>query len=167
MIALTGLALAVLTLALRGVGTWSFVVPVAGGVTAMAAVRGAVARRIGIDWFAVTGLGCLGFAAVRFFAPVHAQHVGTAALLASVVAAVGEELVFRHGVYGILERFGPVAAVIGAAAMFGVVHAPMYGWTIVPLDVAAGLVFGWQRWATGSWTSPAAAHAVANVLAAI
>jgi hypothetical protein len=43
----------------------------------------------------------------------------------------------------------------------------MYGWAVVPVDVGAGLVFGWQRWASGSWTSPAVAHAAANVMGAL
>jgi hypothetical protein len=30
--------------------------------------------------------------------------------------------------------------------------------------VGAGLLFGWQRWASGTWTVPAATHAVANAL---
>ena len=34
----------------------------------------------------------------------------------------------------------------------------------LPVDVGAGLLFGWQRWASGTWTVPAAMHAFANAL---
>jgi hypothetical protein len=37
----------------------------------------------------------------------------------------------------------------------------------VPVDLGAGLVFGWQRWASGTWTVPAATHAADNVLAVL
>jgi membrane protease YdiL (CAAX protease family) len=35
---------------------------------------------------------------------------------------------------------------------------------VLPLDLAAGLLLGWQRQATGSWAVPAATHVVANLL---
>jgi hypothetical protein len=38
---------------------------------------------------------------------------------------------------------------------------------VLPLDLAAGLIFGWQRRATGSWTAPAATHVIANLLASL
>jgi hypothetical protein len=34
----------------------------------------------------------------------------------------------------------------------------------MPVDLAAGVLLGWQRWATGSWTASAVTHAAANVL---
>jgi hypothetical protein len=34
----------------------------------------------------------------------------------------------------------------------------------LPIDLAAGAVLGWQRWATGSWAVPAVTHVVANLL---
>ena len=36
-----------------------------------------------------------------------------------------------------------------------------------PVDLGAGLVFGWQRWATGSWVAPAGTHAAANLVAVL
>jgi membrane protease YdiL (CAAX protease family) len=55
----------------------------------------------------------------------------------------------------------------GSAVLFAVVHVGVYGVWVLPLDVAAGLVLGWQRWATGSWAVPAATHVVANLVMVI
>jgi len=82
----------------------------------------------------------------------------------SLLAAVAEEALFRRVAYGSLERFGVFAAVVGSAVLFAAVHAPLYGVAALPVDVGAGLVFGWQRWATASWAAPAATHAIANVV---
>jgi membrane protease YdiL (CAAX protease family) len=85
----------------------------------------------------------------------------------SLLAAVAEEALFRRVAYAQLARRGPVVAVAGAAALFAVVHVPLYGLAALPVDLGAGLVFGWQRWATGSWTAPAATHGLANVVAVL
>jgi hypothetical protein len=44
---------------------------------------------------------------------------------------------------------------------------PLYGIAVLPVDLGAGLLLGWQRWATGTWTVPAVTHAAANVLATV
>jgi hypothetical protein len=38
---------------------------------------------------------------------------------------------------------------------------------VLPIDLAAGLVLSWQRWASGSWRVPAVTHVLANVLVVI
>lgn len=85
----------------------------------------------------------------------------------SVLAAIAEEALFRKVAYGALARLGVPAAVIGSAVLFAIVHVPLYGVAVLPVDLGAGLVFGWQRWATGSWTVPAATHATANLVAVL
>ncbi len=82
----------------------------------------------------------------------------------NTLAALAEEAFFRRLVYGALLAAGPVAAVVGSAVLFAAVHVAVYGFWVLPLDLAAGLLFGWQRQATGSWAVPAATHAAANVL---
>ena len=89
---------------------------------------------------------------------------GAAALPLSLLAAVAEEALFRRLAYARLERFGAAVAVAGSALLFGLVHVPAYGLAALPVDVGAGLLFGWQRWASGTWTVPAATHAFANAL---
>ena len=82
----------------------------------------------------------------------------------NTLAAVAEEAFFRRLVYGALLAAGPVAAVVGSALLFAAVHVTVYGFWVMPLDLAAGLLFGWQRQATGSWVVPAVTHAAANVM---
>jgi membrane protease YdiL (CAAX protease family) len=82
----------------------------------------------------------------------------------NTLAAVAEEAFFRRLVYGALLSAGPGAAVVGSAVLFAAVHVTVYGVWVLPLDLAAGLLFGWQRQATGSWTVPAVTHAAANLL---
>jgi len=110
----------------------------------------------------------LGFGAVATAASVSVPSVplpwSAAALPLSVLAAVAEEALFRRLVYGRLERLGAAIAIVGSALLFGLVHMPAYGLAALPVDVGAGLLFGWQRWASGTWTNPAATHAFANAL---
>ena len=109
-----------------------------------------------------------GFGAVVVAANVSGSPVplpwSAAALPLSLLAAVAEEALFHRLAYARLERFGAVVAVLGSALLFGLVHVPAYGLAALPVDVGAGLVFGWQRWASGTWTVPAATHAFANTL---
>jgi membrane protease YdiL (CAAX protease family) len=115
------------------------------------------------------GLALLwGFGAVVVAANVAGSPVplpwNAAALPLSLLAAVAEEALFRRLAYARLEPFGTAVAIVGSAVLFGLVHVPAYGLTALPVDVGAGLLFGWQRWASGTWTLPAATHAVANAL---
>jgi membrane protease YdiL (CAAX protease family) len=118
------------------------------------------------------GLALLwGFGAVVVAANVAGSPVplpwSAAALPLSLLAAVAEEALFRRLAYARLEPFGTAVAIVGSAVLFGLVHVPAYGLTALPVDVGAGLLFGWQRWASGTWTVPAATHAVANALAVL
>ena len=65
---------------------------------------------------------------------------------------------------GLLLAGGPGAALVGSSLLFAAVHVTVYGLWVLPLDLAAGLLLGWQRQATGSWAVPAVTHAVANLL---
>jgi membrane protease YdiL (CAAX protease family) len=83
----------------------------------------------------------------------------------SVLAAVAEEALFRGGVVRLLEPRGAAFAAVASALLFALVHVPSYGWPAFPVDLGAGLLFSWQRLATGRWSVPAATHAAANLLA--
>jgi CAAX protease family protein len=110
----------------------------------------------------------LGVAAVLVAAwaagPSFPSPWSAAALPLSMLAAVAEEALFRRVAYARLERFGAVIAIVGSALLFGLVHVPAYGLAALPVDVGAGLLFGWQRWASGTWTVPAATHAFVNAM---
>jgi membrane protease YdiL (CAAX protease family) len=80
---------------------------------------------------------------------------------------VAEEALFRRVAYGRLERFGALVAIVGSASLFALVHLPAYGVAALPVDLGAGLLLSWQRWASESWTVPAATHAAANLVAVL
>jgi membrane protease YdiL (CAAX protease family) len=126
----------------------------------------APAARGGTGLVVVTAAGASAFALGRLTGDWH----GPSALVGRLVvlnglAAVAEEAFFRRLVYGLLEQRGPFVAVVGSAALFAVVHVTVYGFWVLPLDLAAGLVLSWQRWSSGSWAPPAITHVIANVLA--
>ena len=83
---------------------------------------------------------------------------------ATLVAAVAEEIFFRRLMYDALARWGTVVAILGSALAFAAIHVPTYGFIALPIDVAAGVLLGWQRWITGTVTVPAIAHVAANLL---
>jgi membrane protease YdiL (CAAX protease family) len=114
----------------------------------------------------LVGLVGVALAAVAAGAPVPASF-GTAGLPLAILAAVAEEALFRRAAYGWLAQRGQAAAVIGSALLFAAIHIPLYGAAAFPVDVGAGLLLSWQRWASGTWTVPAATHAAANLLAVV
>jgi hypothetical protein len=86
---------------------------------------------------------------------------------AGVLAAIAEEALFRRLAYARLLRFGAEVAVVGTALAFALLHVPLYGIDVLPVDLGAGLLLSWQRWASGTWTVPAATHAAAELLAVL
>ena len=70
---------------------------------------------------------------------------------------------FRRLCYGLLAPAGPGFAIAASSVLFAVVHVSTYGFTVLPLDLAAGALLGWQRAVTGSWTAPAVTHVLANL----
>lgn len=110
-------------------------------------------------------LGLLAIALVTWRSrPLVPLPLSTWAVPLSVLAAVAEEALFRRVTYAWLERWGAPMAIVGSAALFAVMHVPLYGAAVLPVDLGAGLLFSWQRWATGTWTVPAGTHAAANLL---
>ncbi len=85
----------------------------------------------------------------------------------NVTAAVAEEAMFRRLLFGLLEPAGVAAAVMVTAVAFALIHVPFYGPAAFWADLGAGLLLGWQRWASGGWAAPAATHAFANLLAVL
>ncbi len=138
-----------------------------GGIGALIPLpeRGGPSHCLGVGGRAgVVAFGVATFALARVAAPPLPQPATLLAGVATVGAACAEELFFRRLVYGFLAQWGDALAVIGAAVAFGAVHIPAYGVQALPVDLAAGLLLGWQRWATGGWGAPAVTHAAANIL---
>lgn len=109
-----------------------------------------------------TGLVGVVIATAAAGRPVAAPYAAWAPPL-TLLAAVTEEALFRRAAYGALRRHGAIVAVGVTALAFALVHVPLYGVAALPVDLGAGLLLSWQRWASGTWTVPAATHAAANL----
>ena len=109
------------------------------------------------------GLAAVALALLTGGRPMPAPLIAWALPL-TLLAAVAEEALFRRAMYGALERGGTLVAIGATALAFALVHVPIYGVAVFPVDLGAGLLLSWQRWAAGSWTVPAATHAAANVV---
>jgi len=129
---------------------------------AVAASGGSIPRMhpaavVGIGFAAVWLAGRAGGTALP------AADVTTAAVVLNLLAAMGEEAFFRKFLYDRTARWGPAAAVAITALAFAAIHVPAYGVAAFPVDLGAGVLLGWQRWASGTWLAPAATHAFANL----
>jgi len=141
-------------------------VGVYGAVLAASLLAPAAPDRSRLDTAAVLGLGlaAVGLAAVAGGRPP-AAPLGATVLPLALFAAVAEEALFRRTVYGWLNRYSTALALGGSALLFAAIHVPLYGAAAFPVDLGAGLLLSWQRWASGTWTVPATTHAAANLLA--
>jgi membrane protease YdiL (CAAX protease family) len=156
------IALSCVALLVRVPSVATVAVTASAGAVGLIAPAPAPQRR---RWLRVAAVGVCAFAAARVLAgSLIAPRATLGAALGTSIAAVAEEALFRRLVYGRLVRFGAAAAVAGSAVLFAAVHVPAYGVAVFPLDLAAGLVLGWQRWASGTWTAPALTHVTANLL---
>jgi membrane protease YdiL (CAAX protease family) len=119
-------------------------------------------------WLIVIAAGVAMFAIGRVLSGGQSPAPLTAKVLVlNSLAAVAEEAFFRRVVYSALAPAGATFAVGGSAALFALVHITTYGAWVLPLDLAAGLVLGWQRWASKTWSAPAVTHVLANVLVVV
>jgi membrane protease YdiL (CAAX protease family) len=110
-------------------------------------------------------VGIAAFSAARVLVGGHAPaRLTLPVVLANTLAAIAEEAWFRRLCFGLLAPAGSVIAVAGSAALFAAVHVSTYGFWILPLDLAAGVLLGWQRSVTGSWGASAVTHAIGNVV---
>ena len=117
---------------------------------------------------AVLVAGASVFVVGRLLAGGHPPVPATVSIVGlNTFAAIAEEAVFRRLAFAMLLPAGPAAAIGGSALLFGFAHVTVYGWWALPVDVGAGLVFGWQRWASGGWAAPAATHALADLLVVV
>ena len=84
----------------------------------------------------------------------------------TILVATAEELVLRGALFDAAEEaVGTAGAVAVAAVAFALLHVPLYGWAVVPLDLGVGVLLGGLRILTGGVTAPAIAHAVADLAA--
>jgi membrane protease YdiL (CAAX protease family) len=84
---------------------------------------------------------------------------------AVTVVAAAEEVFLRGALYdAVRARRGEVAAIAVGAACFALLHVPLYGWHVVPLDLAVGVVLGGLRQGTGTPLAPAVTHVGADLV---
>ncbi|MGH8859906.1 MAG: CPBP family intramembrane glutamic endopeptidase [Jatrophihabitantaceae bacterium] len=84
-------------------------------------------------------------------------------MVVTTIVAISEEAFLRGTMFDLVQRRGgETTAVLVCAAAFAALHVPLYGWRVVPLDVAVGLLFGTLRVMAASWTAPAFAHVLAD-----
>ncbi|MFY9343166.1 MAG: CPBP family intramembrane glutamic endopeptidase, partial [Planctomycetota bacterium] len=92
-----------------------------------------------------------------------------AALAVAVVglAPIAEELLCRGAAWQAATRLGPPRVALGlTAVLFAFLHGLNGGYLLeLPHRFAAGLIFGWLRWRTGSLVPAVLAHALHNGIA--
>lgn len=82
----------------------------------------------------------------------------------TALVVMAEEAVFRGALFDALERSGgAVMAVAVTSLAFALMHVPLYGWQVLPLDLGVGLWFAGLRLAGGGVAAPAIAHLLADV----
>ena len=82
----------------------------------------------------------------------------------TVLVATAEELVLRGALFEAVDRCaGGAIAVVATSLAFALIHVPLYGWHVVPLDLGVGLFLGGLRVVTRGVTAPAAAHVIADL----
>ena len=82
----------------------------------------------------------------------------------TVLVASAEELVLRGALFDELHvSLGTAGAVLVTSFVFALMHVPLYGWHVVPLDFGVGLWLAGLRLATGGIAAPAIAHTIADL----
>ena len=82
----------------------------------------------------------------------------------TILVASGEEALLRGRLFDATRRAGGTPAAIALTTVaFALLHVPLYGWHVVPLDLGVGLLFAGLRLSTRGVAAPAAAHAVADL----
>ncbi len=101
----------------------------------------------------------------------HLRHAGaplgagfTAWAPVVVLVALAEEALLRGVLWdALLTRRGPNAALAITTVAFALLHLPLYGPGVLPLDLAVGIILGGLRQATDGWWAPGLAHTAADL----
>lgn len=94
-----------------------------------------------------------------------AQGHGFAVWAAVVtLVAVAEEILLRGALFEVISRYrGENSAIAVGAVAFALLHVPVYGWSVLPLDLAVGVALGVLRVVSGSVAAPAITHTLADL----
>jgi membrane protease YdiL (CAAX protease family) len=136
-------------------------------LVAAAGTKVAANRRV-IKTGILGGLFLCGPALALHFINGQATHADGNYLTWAVVVAIvvmAEEAFLRGALFDAVNSWrGETAAIIIAAIAFTALHIPLYGWHIVPLDMAVGLWLGALRVISGSFVAPGIAHLIADLV---
>lgn len=136
------------------------------------ALAAAARTRVATSWRAVAvGLGgaavvCVPVALGQLLSlrPLHDPRGFVGWLSVVTVVATAEEIFLRGTLYDATARLaGDVSAVLLGAVCFALLHVPLYGWHVLPLDLAVGVVLGGLRQASGTAAAPTVTHVLADV----
>jgi membrane protease YdiL (CAAX protease family) len=177
-----------LVVAIRAAGVRAGLDPLALGLAFGAALAGVAAASAAGGWrrrgqggravllAALIGIGAgLALVAITSLAPVLAGEPSVPGLgrpaapflpwvAVTIVVATAQEALLRGALFDRFERLGgPALAIAGGAVVFALMHVPLYGWHVVPLDLAVGIALGGLRLVTGRVAAPATAHATADL----
>lgn len=83
-------------------------------------------------------------------------------LVATFVAPVVEELIFRGIGFSLLEPYGKWMAILGTGILFGTWHGLLVA---LPVLAGFGIILGWLRWSTQSVYPCIVLHAIFNGIA--
>jgi membrane protease YdiL (CAAX protease family) len=82
----------------------------------------------------------------------------------TVLVATAEEVAFRGALLDTLAEWGGwPAAVVASSFAFALIHVPLYGWGVVPIDLGVGVWLAGLRLLTGGVAAPAVAHVIADL----
>jgi membrane protease YdiL (CAAX protease family) len=85
-------------------------------------------------------------------------------VVVTILVATAEEVLLRAALFDAIgQRYGASGAVVVSSLAFALMHVPLYGWTVVPLDIAAGVWLCGLRLASRGVGAPAVAHALADL----
>lgn len=126
-----------------------------------------VSRRAVLIGLAGVVLVCLPVVIERLvtLAPLHGTEGFVRWAMVVTVVATAEEVFLRGSLYDAVNDWlgAPMAIAVGAIC-FALLHVPMYGWHVVPLDLAVGLVLGGLRYQSGTSAAPAITHVGADMV---
>jgi membrane protease YdiL (CAAX protease family) len=141
-------------------------------LTALAVLAG---QRVGMPRPAALAIGAAGGAALVGLAVL--AHLGApgpslapaAAFVPwasiTILVATAEELVLRGVLFAAIRRHAGVATAIAVTSVaFALMHVPLYGWHVVPLDLGVGIWLGGLRLLGRGIAAPAVAHVLADLV---
>ena len=83
----------------------------------------------------------------------------------TILVATAEELVVRGVLFvAIRRRTGVATAIAVTSVAFALMHVPLYGWHVVPLDLGVGIWLGGLRLLGRGVAAPALAHVLADLV---